>query len=68
MSHSTVLMNDAPVPSPCIGICRLDALALCVGCRRSGREIAEWPHAGAARQREILRELTRRPVFPPGRR
>ena len=29
-------------PSPCINVCRLDARGLCVGCLRSGEEIARW--------------------------
>jgi predicted Fe-S protein YdhL (DUF1289 family) len=45
------------VPSPCVDICRLDAQGLCVGCRRTIDEIAEWPRASDARRREILREL-----------
>jgi predicted Fe-S protein YdhL (DUF1289 family) len=28
--------------SPCIGICRLDERGLCVGCLRTGDEIARW--------------------------
>jgi predicted Fe-S protein YdhL (DUF1289 family) len=50
-------MIDAAVPSPCIDVCRLDAQGLCVGCRRTIDEIAEWPRASEARRREILREL-----------
>jgi len=30
------------VASPCVDICRLDAEGLCVGCRRTLDEIAEW--------------------------
>ena len=30
------------VLSPCIGICHLDDSGLCVGCFRSGGEIAGW--------------------------
>jgi len=41
------MSNDslAPVPpllTPCIGICRLDAHGYCIGCRRTGAEIARW--------------------------
>jgi predicted Fe-S protein YdhL (DUF1289 family) len=50
-------MNDAAVPSPCVNICRLDAQGLCIGCRRTLDEIAEWSRAREARRREILREL-----------
>jgi uncharacterized protein len=52
------------VPSPCIEICRLDARGLCVGCRRTLGEIAEWPQAGDARRREILDALKRRTAAP----
>jgi predicted Fe-S protein YdhL (DUF1289 family) len=53
-------MIDAPVASPCVDICRLDAQGLCVGCRRTIEEISEWSRAGEARRREILRDIARR--------
>jgi predicted Fe-S protein YdhL (DUF1289 family) len=30
-------------PSPCIGICRIDASDMCSGCLRTLDEIADWP-------------------------
>jgi uncharacterized protein len=48
---------DAPVLSPCIDICRLDAQGLCIGCRRTIAEISEWSRATEARRREILNDL-----------
>jgi len=57
MSNSPALPIDAPVPSPCVDICRLDAQGLCIGCRRTIDEIAEWSRASEARRREILRQL-----------
>lgn len=48
-------MNDQPVPSPCISVCRLDASGtLCVGCFRTRDEIFEWSMVGRQRQLEIL--------------
>jgi uncharacterized protein len=47
-------LNEGEVPSPCIDVCRLDAQGLCVGCRRTIDEIAEWPRASDARRRAIL--------------
>jgi uncharacterized protein len=38
-------MIDVAVASPCIDICRLDAKGVCVGCRRTLDEIAEWSRA-----------------------
>jgi len=51
------LTGEAGVPSPCIDICRLDNQGLCVGCRRTIDEIAEWSRASEARRREILRAV-----------
>jgi uncharacterized protein len=51
------LSGEAGVPSPCINICRLDGQGLCVGCRRTIDEIAEWSLASEARRREILRAV-----------
>ena len=31
-----------PPVTPCVGICRMDAEGLCVGCRRTLVEIARW--------------------------
>jgi predicted Fe-S protein YdhL (DUF1289 family) len=50
------------VASPCVDICRLDAAGLCVGCRRTLDEIAEWSRASDARRLEILRALQTRTV------
>ncbi|HEY0975544.1 MAG TPA: DUF1289 domain-containing protein [Solimonas sp.] len=48
-------------PSPCVGVCTLDAQrSLCVGCGRSLREIAEWSSAGAERKRQIVQSAAQR--------
>jgi hypothetical protein len=56
-------LKTAAVASPCINICRLDAQGLCIGCRRTLGEIAEWSTASDARRLQILRDLEARP--PP---
>jgi uncharacterized protein len=30
------------VPSPCVGVCQVDAGEICIGCGRSLSEIANW--------------------------
>ncbi len=51
---------DAP-QSPCIGVCHLDAsTGFCVGCARTGDEIARWRDASATEQRAILDALPER--------
>ena len=43
------------IPSPCIGVCKLDAdRRVCEGCLRTVDEIARWPNAGSAERLEIL--------------
>jgi predicted Fe-S protein YdhL (DUF1289 family) len=56
-------MIEVAVASPCVDVCRLDAQGLCVGCRRSLEEIAEWSRATEARRREILRNVAERTVI-----
>lgn len=47
--------------SPCVGICRLDeATGFCVGCARSGAEIAEWSGASAATRDAVWAALPER--------
>lgn len=40
--------------TPCIGVCRLDAHGFCIGCQRTGAEIAAW---GTLPDRERLRYM-----------
>lgn len=48
-------MSSTPLPvlSPCIGLCELGPDGLCVGCFRTGNEIAGWMGFSAV-QREYL--------------
>lgn len=54
-------MAEAPLPSPCTGICEIDsATGLCTGCARTLDEIARWGSADSAEQRAILDRIARR--------
>lgn len=63
-----------PVPSPCIGVCRMDAAGHhCEGCFRTLDEIRDWSAAPPGRQRAIWAALLQRaglapeaPAGPPG--
>ena len=55
-------LKAAAVASPCVNICRLDAQGLCIGCRRTLGEIAEWSQASDQRRLEILSALKTRTV------
>ena len=46
-------------PSPCKGICQLEA-EVCTGCGRQIGEIVEWPGATAERKARIRDEAAKR--------
>lgn len=54
----------SPTPqrhSPCIGVCRLDEVSgLCLGCARSGDEIAAWAGMGEAAREMLWAQLPER--------
>jgi uncharacterized protein len=50
-------------PSPCTNVCRLDARGLCIGCLRSGDEIARWMAMSGEEQWRLLDELKQRRDF-----
>jgi len=56
------LVSDLPdIPSPCIGICRLDReTRQCEGCLRTAREIARWPYADNTERLTIVNDLRER--------
>jgi predicted Fe-S protein YdhL (DUF1289 family) len=39
--------------SPCIAVCRLNGVQVCIGCGRTGNEIAEWLAASDTRRAAI---------------
>ena len=64
MKPADAALKPAAVASPCVDICRLDAQGLCIGCRRTLSEIAEWSQASDARRTEILGALKTRTLRP----
>lgn len=52
--------------SPCIGLCRLDAQKVCIGCFRTIDEISRWGLLSSDEQRRILRQIAlRQPAATP---
>jgi len=50
--------EDVALPSPCISVCQLDKdSGLCLGCFRTGAEIAAWRAMSPAEQRDVLDRL-----------
>lgn len=57
------------LPSPCIGICRIDAkTAFCEGCLRTLDEIAQWGASNEQRKRTIWLSIRQRRDARPSRR
>lgn len=43
MADGMAIVPSSSLPlTPCTGVCRLDARGLCMGCLRTGDEIARW--------------------------
>lgn len=50
-----------PIVSPCVKVCVVDGgSGLCLGCKRTLSEIADWSRLTDARRAEIMAELDRR--------
>lgn len=47
---------DNPV-TPCINVCRLDAVGMCIGCRRNVDEIMRWRDMSDAERLHLMREV-----------
>ena len=48
-------------PSPCDSTCRIDPVSgWCLGCKRTLREIADWPMLSGGEKRAVLAGLSRR--------
>jgi predicted Fe-S protein YdhL (DUF1289 family) len=53
--------GDEPLPSPCIGLCRMDPLSgLCQGCLRTIDEIVQWGQADEAFKRSVWLAIAQR--------
>lgn len=50
------LSSELPL-TPCTGVCRLDARGLCMGCLRTGDEIARWGGMDQAERLRIMDEV-----------
>lgn len=69
MNIDNTWQRDEP-DSPCVQLCVLHSESkLCLGCLRSGDEIAAWPRMSRAERQALLLELpARAPLIKPRRR
>ena len=69
MKPDPQFMAGAPIASPCINICEVDAeRGWCKGCFRTLEEIANWAQSSDAAKRAVLERLVtrRRAIQGPG--
>ena len=52
--------EQCDVESPCIGVCALDERDWCIGCWRTGHEIAQWGQLDNVGKRAVLADVARR--------
>lgn len=64
-SRLAAIDPSEPAPSPCINVCRIDAVTgRCLGCRRTLDEIAAWSRMDDAAKHRVWMQL---PAREPGR-
>ena len=55
------LVHSGDLPSPCIGVCRIDAQsALCLGCWRTMDDIVQWGAISQADKRALWLQILQR--------
>ncbi|MEX0503273.1 DUF1289 domain-containing protein [Alphaproteobacteria bacterium LSUCC0719] len=60
-------MDNAALPSPCISVCQFDSVSgQCLGCFRTGAEIAAWRSMTPDAQRDLLELLRDRRAAATG--
>jgi len=59
-SHTNTAGSLAPMLSPCIGVCELNAANVCTGCHRSSSEIGAWSSMTDAARSQIMARLDQR--------
>ncbi|GGC86653.1 DUF1289 domain-containing protein [Undibacterium terreum] len=59
--EAATIDGNADVPSPCIGICKMDNIAgWCEGCYRTIEEITHWSKADNAYKRIVWHQIKHR--------
>jgi len=48
------------IKNPCVGVCCLDEHDLCIACKRSGIEIAEWGIYDQSEKKAVLIKIAER--------
>jgi len=54
MADGMAIASSTLPLSPCTGVCRLDTRGLCMGCLRTGDEIARWTRMSDAEKIRLM--------------
>ena len=54
------LNSSSAIKNPCVGVCALDDSDLCIACKRSGIEIAEWGLYTPLQKISVLQNIQQR--------
>ena len=57
VADSSPDLSGTVISSPCIGICRLDTRGYCIGCLRTGEEIARWRAMDESERQRYMRDV-----------
>ena len=61
--HDWARDEDAPIPSPCISVCKFsEDEGLCIGCYRTRKELKAWKEGSNADKIEILETVIERRI------
>ena len=60
MSELNPPQTGQDVASPCVSICALDEHDICVGCHRTGMEIAQWGSMSVEQKRTVMVKVAER--------
>ncbi|SMM98374.1 hypothetical protein SPONN_2285 [uncultured Candidatus Thioglobus sp.] len=53
-------MNNTPIKTPCVSICKYNKENYCVGCKRSSDEISGWINYSNDLREAIMQDLEQR--------
>lgn len=53
-------LKPAFVPTPCIGVCKMNKEDVCIGCGRLRAEIAAWMELSPRRKRKVNKAAAKR--------
>lgn len=54
------------IKSPCIQVCTYDEQKVCIGCKRTTEEAANWPVYSNEEKKEVMKKVMERRMIASG--